>query len=544
MEKEESQFVAHEPCPDCGSEDNLARYSDGHGFCFGCNYYEHVAGGQPGVTAGPLLPLKPDLLRGEYKALTKRGINEKTVRKFGYQVGSFNGSPVQIAPFHNKDGVICAQHIRFPNKDFIWLGESKQAGLWGQQLWRDSGKMVVVTEGEIDAMSISQLQDNRWPVVSLRSGAPGGKKDIAAAITWLEGFESVVLAFDMDDPGRKAAADCALLLTPGKAKIWNLPLKDANEMLVAGRTKELLDAIWGAKVYRPDGIVPADETWDLLMRENPGDSIPYPWSKLQSMEDGMRLGEIVTFCAGSGVGKSQAFRELTIWLAQHGQKVGVIALEENVTRSIRGLVSILVNQPIHKESVRKAVPVDDLKKAWDYLTGKVYFYDHCGVLDSESIIQRMRYLYHACGCRYIVLDHVSIMVSGNAEGDERRNIDNLMTALRKLVSELNICLLLVSHLKRPDGKPLEEGGRTSLALLRGSGSIGQISDTVIGQERDQQDEERSNITTLRVLKARFTGECGEAGELFYDKLTGRLHEVVEGEPTGPTQGQVAGGSDY
>ena len=532
MEKTESECLGHEPCPECGSSDNLARYSDGHGWCFGCNYYDKGEGNAD--AAQPPTKRREDLLPGSYSELKKRGINEKTVRKFGYMVGTYGGKPVHIAPFHDKDGVICAQHIRFPDKDFIWLGEPKSAGLWGQQLWRDSGKMVVVTEGEIDAMSISQLQDNRWPVVSLRSGAAGGKKDIAAAISWLEGFESVVLAFDMDDPGRKAANECALLLTPGKAKIWNCPLKDANEMLVAGRTKELLDAIWGAKVYRPDGIVAADETWDLLMRENPGDSIPYPWSQLQRMEDGMRLGEIVTFCAGSGVGKSQAFRELTIWLAQHGQKVGVIALEENVTRSIRGLVSILVNKPIHKEAVRKAVPVDDLKKAWDYLTGKVFFYDHCGVLDSDSIIQRMRYLYHACGCRYIVLDHVSIMVSGQVEGDERRNIDNLMTALRKIVSELNFCLLLVSHLKRPDGKPLEEGGRTSLALLRGSGSIGQISDTVIGQERDQQDEDRSCITTLRILKARFTGETGEAGELAYDKHTGRLHEVVEGEPIGTT----------
>ncbi len=539
MAKQESEFVEHAPCPECGSDDNLAVYSDGHKFCFGCNHYEAGDGGvhdqvAPKRAAG--------LIRGEYKALLKRGINEKTVRKFGYQVGTFSGSPVQIAPFHDKDGVICAQHVRFPNKDFIWLGESKQADLFGQHLWRDTGKMVVVTEGEIDAMSISQLQDNRWPVVSLRSGAAGGRKDIAKALPWLEGFETVVLAFDNDEPGKNAASECALLLTPGKAKIWSIELKDANEYLVAGRTKELLDAIWGAKVYRPDGIVAAEETWDLLVEESPGDSVAYPWTKLQEMEDGLRLGEIVTFCAGSGVGKSQVCRELTIHLARAGQKVGVIALEENVKRSIRGLVSILVNKPIHKDSVRNALSGADLKEAWNFLGGKVFFYDHRGVLDSDKILQRMRYLYHACGCKYIVLDHVSLIVSGNAEGDERRNIDNLMTGLRQLVSELNFCLLLVSHLKRPDGKPLEEGGRTSLSLLRGSGSIGQISDTVIGQERDQQDEERACITTLRVLKARFTGETGDAGELIYNRDTGRLAEM--GEPLNDTTGEDTKPPDY
>ena len=37
---EESEFIQHEPCPECGSRDNLARYDDGHAFCFGCNYRE------------------------------------------------------------------------------------------------------------------------------------------------------------------------------------------------------------------------------------------------------------------------------------------------------------------------------------------------------------------------------------------------------------------------------------------------------------------------------------------------------------------------
>ncbi len=527
MGETESEFTNHEACPECGSEDNLARYSDGHGFCFGCNFYEHAKGSiGEGLSPSQCLAQPREFVRGDYAALTKRGINEKTCRKFGYMVGTYNGGPVQIAPFHDDKGIICAQHIRFPNKDFIWLGESKQAGLWGQQLWRDTGKMVVITEGEIDAMSISQLQDNRWPVVSLRSGAASGKKDIAKASAWLNGFESVVLAFDMDEPGKKAMAECAVLIEPGKAKVWNIPLKDANEMLVAGRTKELLDAIWSAKVYRPDGIVSAEDTWDLLMAEDATNSIDYPWSRLQSKTYGMRVSEIVTFCAGSGVGKSQVCRELAVHLVNHGETVGVIALEESVKRSIRGLVSILVNKPLHLPGAIASIAVDALKAAWDRLAGKVYFYDHWGSIDGDNLFNRIRFLARACNCRWVVLDHISIVVSGEAEGDERRNIDNLMTKLRSMVEELQIGLLLVSHLKRPDGKPLEEGGKTHLGLLRGSASIGQLSDIVIGQERDQQDEERGNITTLRILKNRFNGETGLAGELEYNRETGRMAEVL------------------
>lgn len=540
MEQTESEFVEHGPCGECGSSDGLAYYTDGHTHCFVCQ--AHTEPGGEFKEEPKAIPR--GFILGTFQELKKRGINEKTCRKFGYMVGTSHGQPVQIAPYFDTNGNLCGQKLRTPNKDFSWTGEPKQGVLFGQQLWRDKGKMVVITEGEIDAMSISQLQDNKWPVVSLRNGAGGAKKDVARSIEWLEGFESVVLAFDMDEPGRQAMGEVAPLLTPGKCKVWNIPLKDANEMLVAGRGKEALDAIWGAKVYRPDGIVEGTATWDMLVDDDSGASIPYPWPDLQAKLLGLRLHEIVTLCAGSGVGKSQVCRELAVWAIDKEQKVGYIALEESVKRSIRGLVSIVVNAPLHLPHIRgKFTKGEDallLKAAWDRLAKNVFFYDHWGSLDGENLFQRIRYLVHACGCQWIVLDHLSIMVSGDEEGDERRNIDNLMTKLRSLVEELPMGLILVSHLKRPDGRPLEEGGKTHLGLLRGSGSIGQLSDIVIGQERDQQSEELSNVTTLRILKNRFNGETGLAGELIYNKVTGRL--LPPGEGSGDDNG--SGVPDY
>lgn len=546
MENTESEFVEHGPCEACGSSDGLAHYTDGHTFCFVCQVHTQGENGEE-KTATKAIP--KDFILGTFSELKKRGINEKTCRKFGYMVGTQHGQPIQIAPYHDSAGALCGQKLRSPSKDFSWTGDAKQAVLWGQHLWRDKGKMVVITEGEIDAMSISQLQDNRWPVVSLRNGTGGAKKDISRSIEWLEGFEGVVLAFDMDDPGREAASACASLLTPGKCKIWNIPLKDANEMLVAGRTKELLDALWGAKVYRPDGIVEGTATWDLLVREDGDVSLDYPWAGLQGKLLGIRQHEIVTVCAGSGVGKSQLCKEIAVHTIRRGQRVGYIALEESIQRSIRGLVSIAVDAPLHLPHVRCRFTKDrlgDLKAGWDLISSNVVFYDHWGSLDGENLFQRIRYMVHACGVQWIVLDHLSIMVSGDEEGDERRKIDNLMTKLRSLVEELPIGMLLVSHLKRPDGRPLEEGGKTHLGLLRGSASIGQLSDIVIGQERDQQDEERGNVTTLRILKNRFCGDTGLAGELVYDKATGRMAPPGEHEEVtnGGAEGTTGGHSDY
>jgi twinkle protein len=112
------------------------------------------------------------------------------------------------------------------------------------------------------------------------------------------------------------------------------------------------------------------------------------------------------------------------------------------------------------------------------------------------------------------------------DGDERRLIDRTMTALRSLVQETGMGMILVSHLKRPEGKGHENGAQTSLAQLRGSAAIAQLSDMVIGLERDQQDDESKNITTIRILKNRFSGETGTAGALRYEPETGRLRECT------------------
>ncbi len=462
---------------------------------------------------------------GEPQAINTRGLSEETCRKWGYTVGTHNGQTAQIANYRNTAGELIAQHVRFQNKGFIWVGDFKNCGLYGQHLWRDSGKMVVVTEGEIDALSVSQAQGNKWAVVSVPNGAQGAKKAVQKSLEWLEGFEEVVFLFDNDEPGMTAAKECALLLTPGKAKIGKLPLKDANEMLVARRVKELIDAIWGAKVFRPDGIVAGSDLWDVVKEDNHVQSVPYPWSGVSRLTRGLRRSELVTFTAGSGIGKSQVCREIAASLIKAGETVGYIALEESAKRTALGLIGIALNKPLH--ITREGVSDEDLRLGFEATvgSGRCYLYDHFGSLDSDNLVQRIRYMAKGCNCGWVILDHLSIVVSGNAEGDERRLIDNTMTALRSLVQETGVGMIIVSHLKRPEGKGHEEGAQTSLAQLRGSAAIGQLSDIVLGLERDQQDAEKKNITTVRVLKNRFTGETGVATHLRYVPETARLHET-------------------
>jgi len=464
------------------------------------------------------------LIQGEYAALNKRKITEATCKKFHYQVGEHNGKNCHIANYYNSSGDIVAQKIRYQNKDFKWLGDHSKVTLFGENQYRDGGRLIVLTSGEIDALSFSQLQGNKYPVVSIPDGDAAASKAIAKSIEWLEKFESVVFLFDQDKSGREAAKECAALLTPRKAKIATFELKDANAMLVAGKGADLMNSMWDAKVFAPDGIVSANDTWEKLIEENDNECIPYCWDGLNNKTAGLRKKEIVTFAAGSGQGKSQICREIAHDLLIKGEKLAYIALEENVQRSVRGLVSIGLNKPIHLPDIRKEIPEKEMKEAWNGIKDNCFFYDHWGSLDSDNLLNKIKYFVHAYGCQWIVLDHLSIVISGQESSDERRLIDNTMTKLRSLVEELNIGVLLVSHLKRLEGnRDHTDGAVTSLAHLRGSAAIAQLSDMVIGLERNQQSDTPDRVT-IRVLKNRFSGDTGIATYLNYDKDTGRLSE--------------------
>lgn len=137
-----------------------------------------------------------------------------------------------------------------------------------------------------------------------------------------------------------------------------------------------------------------------------------------------------------------------------------------------------------------------------------------------------------CDCKWVVVDHLHMLVSSMLDGDERKAIDSIMHRLRSMVEETGAGIILVSHLRRVEGNKGHENGITvSLSHLRGSNSIAQLSDCVIALERNQQsdDDLESRTTNLRVLKSRYTGDVGNATSLVYNKDTGRLNEYEDSE---------------
>jgi twinkle protein len=452
-----------------------------------------------------------------------------------------DGRPCQIANYRNDVGERVSQKLRFKGKDFRTTGEGKDMPLYGQWLWASGGKIVTITEGEIDALSLSQAFDHKWSVVSLPNGAASAAQAVGRALDWLDKFETIVLCFDMDKPGRKAVEDVAKVLPPGKVKVMNLPRKDANDVLVKLGPGELVQAFWKAKEWRPDGIIAGTEiTLDKLKTAiAKGYDLPYPIANNMLM--GLRKREITLLTAGTGIGKSTLAREWAYLLSQtHGCKIGNVFLEESNEKTAQAYIGIHNNIALKNLRYDPSILTDAIweQSLSEVVYGKMWFYDHFGSLGSEQLMLKLRYLATVIKVDFIVLDHISIVVSGvESSQGERKDIDVLMTKLRSLVEETGVGIIAIVHLNQPEGKPHEEGGRITLRNLRGSGGLKQMSDTVFALERDQQGD-NPTMAQIRILKCRETGDVGVADWINYDKQTGRLQlapppaEEIIGEEAG------------
>lgn len=520
------EVVGREQCPECAmkggdtSEDNLARYADGGAHCHACDYHEFSDEGDRPATKSKKAP---GLIEFEPANLPARGIDEETCKKFGYGYGKYNGSRVQVATYCDGNGRPVAQKLRDSSKRFVITGNAKEMRLFGEHVWKSGGKMLVITEGEIDALTVSQLQQNKWPVVSVPNGASSAAKSVANSIEFVESFEKVIFMFDMDEPGRAAAKECADIVSPGKAFIARLPLKDANECYLEGKGKAVIDAMWNAKPYRPDGVISISEVADKAA-EDIEIGRPWPWQSLTDRTYGRRYGELYGFGGGTGCGKSTVFKQLMKHIVETEKvPVGGIFLEEPPSMTAKTLAGMVMGQRVHVPGVE--YDREELRETLRGLDGKVYLYEHFGAMSWEVIKQKIRYMVRALGVRDIFLDHLTALAAAIDEKDERKAIDKIMAELSSLTQELDITLYYISHLTTPEGKAHEEGGRVLEKQFRGSRAIAYWSHFLFGIERDKQDEE--GVTVFRVLKDRFTGDAaGLRFGLAYNTDTGLLEECA------------------
>lgn len=522
-----SKLIRHGNCPSCGSNNNLAIYDD-HEYCFGqgCSYskqYKETKGKKIAektpVEDRPLFPLPSKAM----PPLKDRGIDATTVNKYQVSVSVNPDSEIEaVFPRFNTDGDHIANQVRLTDKQFRCEGQINKATLFGQQLFPAGGRSITVTEGYYDALSGFQLTGSRYPNVAVMS-ASTAKKEVVDNFEYLDSFEKIVFNFDSDDPGQKAAKEVAGLFSPGKVTILSLQMgKDANEYLQKGLGKEYVNEWFRSPIFMPDGLQLGTDPRlleDIIKYKEPR-SVPYPWEGLNHKTYGIRTSELVLLTADTGVGKTSVCKEIEYrlltdpTLMAEGAGVGFLHLEEPKRDLAVGLMSIHNNKPYHFPDVERTE--DELREAYKAVldTDRVVIWDHFGSNDVDVVCAKIRHMA-ALGCKYLFLDHLSIIVSDQS-GDERKQLDEISTKIKTLTMNLDIAVICVIHINRQ-------------GQVRGSAGPEQVANIVIRLERDKKeaDEWRRNVTRISVEKNRKFGRTGPACLLYYNEMTGRLEELTK-----------------
>lgn len=463
----------------------------------------------------------------DFRELTDRGISKATAEK--YKVFK-SPDPFYswVYPLFNKGKHVSNKYrLAGDKKDFRIDGEISKAELFGQWLFPPgSSKAITVTEGYDDAMAAFELTGSKYPCVSIHS-ASSARKDCSNSYEYLSSFPEIILCFDRDEPqilpsgekfypGQEAAKKVAAIFPAKKVRILTLQKhKDANDYLRAGEKAAFIDEWWKAPSWTPDGIRLGSSLWDDIKTQKNYEKVDYPFPGLNLLTYGIRLGELVVITADTGVGKTSVLKEIEYYLLNHSQYgLGIMHLEESNSDTGLGIMSIEANKPLHLPDVRDQVTEEELKKYYDNTVNsdRVIIYDHFGSNDISDLLAKIRHMA-ALGAKYIVLDHLSIVVS-DQNGDERKQLDEVSTKIKMICMELNVAVLAVIHQNRQ-------------GQIRGTAGVEQLANIVIKLFRDKEadDSFRRNVTKVLVQKNRFCGRTGPACYLQYNPSTGRLEEL-------------------
>ena len=516
--------TAHLPCPylSCGSSDAFSFNSKGFGKCHACDrgypskepMYDWAKEKYP-VSEAEVIDYTPKRIESPRGGnfVEMRGINRATMEQ--YNVLTYEDRQEYVYP----SGGIKVR--RLEDKQFYTKDGFKGDELFGMNLFpAGCSKIVTVTEGELDALSVAQMLKSQYinPVVSLPSATPS-KKLWEKCHDWLDSFERIKVAVDNDEAGN-AIADRIAKMFPNKVyRVSHADLKDANEFLQKGRAKEWVGAWWGAKKYVPENILNTTDQFLSLYRDTPEHQ--YVPTGIQALDDkilGLMQGHFTVIKAPTGIGKTEVMRYLEYNMLQRGVPIAAWHLEETKLRSLLGLVSYHVKDNLtRRDLIDEKNAEDTVINAIQDLTKDENFYQFylADGQGADDLIEQIRFFSQAAGCKFVFFEPIQDVVVGTSEESKEAMLADLSIRLSKLAAELNVGIVTIAH--------TNENGDPKYCKM-----IGQRASVIINLDRDKEsdDFEERNTTYLRVEKNRPCSEEGSAGKMRFNSDTFTLREVI------------------
>ena len=473
-------------------------------------------------------------------ALPDRKLRKESLEHYGIKIGvseEDGTTPTTHYYPYTKGGVACGYKVRLIADKRMWsIGDLKGCDLFGwEQAVAAGGKKLFITEGELDAVSLYQIfkdhnkggpyADFNPSIVSLAHGSGSAVKDLVKFLPEIrKTFKEIVLVFDMDEPGKKAAEDVVKQIPD--VLIATLPSKDANQCLIDGRSKACYNAVqFNAQKPKNTRLVSGNELHEVS-KEAPVYGVSWPWKHITEATRGIRLGETIYIGAGQKQGKSEVVNTLAAHcIKEHGWKVFLIKPEESNRKTYKLVAGKLTGKFFHDPTK----PFDEVAydRAGDILNDHLYMlnlYQHVG-WDSLKVDIRQAAQE---GCKAIIIDPITNLTNGMEAAQANVKLQEIAQELSAMALDLNVVIFIFCHLRNPDnGQPHERGGEVLSSQFAGSRAMARSCNLMLGLEGNRDpnlDPEARNLRTLVLLEDREFGETGRFG-LFWDKATGLFNEI-------------------
>ena len=544
-----AKVIRKEQCPVCAlkgldkSKNNLAVYEDGGKFCFGaCNR---------AISLSESYKAKLELIKEfECKELvfpvtnfTKehwdvlkeklttdprgyRGLKKstcETYRVFHEIDAVTNKVKKQYYPI-SKDNKFSGIKIRQEPKAFYAEGTNdSQCDLFGQALFTQStSKWIIYVEGELDALSAFQMLEAQRksdfasiPVVSGTVGAGGSVNQLKNNYTFLDRFEKIILIPDQDEAGQAAIERIAQSLPKDKLYIADLPAKDANEMLMAGREKEFVTAVlWKHRHYSPAGIFGSDVIFDKILEKALTPKTPFPpfLDKLNYIcGGGIPSGAIVNILAPSGVGKTSLVNQCVLHWIKQKLNPGIVSLEADLGDYGENILGAHMEQKLQLivDPQDKFNAISGMQKEAEKLfineDGRPSFYviDERG--DYENLQPKIEELIISCNSKLVVIDVLSDVFEGMPLDFQSK----WMAWEKAICKRYGVILINVVHARKTGGgqKAGSNGAVLSEEDMAGSSSqfkSGSLN-MILSRDKSSEDEVIRNLVSVHLSKNRITG---------------------------------------
>lgn len=448
------------------------------------------------------------------------------------------------------EGEVSGYKQRILPKDFTKpIGETgKDCDLFGQfRFQHERGKYVLLVGGEVDQLSAFQMvkdyQQSRgfepFPVVSATVGESGTYKQVQKHYAWFNQFERVIICMDNDKAGRAAAEKIAKVLPKAKAFIMHCPMKDPNEMLQAGKSKEFIAAFYRAEQYTPDGIVGSGGLMDLIKAAAKVPKIPLPpfMRKVQKlMAGGIPLKTITNLGSASGTGKSTIIDECVYyWVFNSPHKVGVVSLESDcaqygtkmLSRHISKKIDLIENDDYKLELLETEEVAEKARELFYNSDGTHRWHlvdERDGGIDSlkEQIMQ----LIIACDCKVIILDPLQDILDGMSTDEQAV----FMKWMKGMVKSHDVAFININHVRKSSGsaKANSTGADLHEEDFQGSSAIFKSAacNLLFTRNKEAENELERNTTVMKMTKCRWTGNTSPvAGKYYYDNQTHTMSDL-------------------